>query len=247
MSEYINPIRVPNPSCKLPEDIDTPVWRYMDMYKFQSLLEDKKLYLCRADLLQERFEGTYSRQQITGMDDWLTNIGATGMSETEIERRRKDRRTTYISSWCMSDCDLDLMWKGYVRNPPGVAIKSSIRRLIKICDKAIDHWPLDISAVNYFDHAEGEHINYFGTPTVFLYKDKHFSLDKELRIIHYPNIVEPTPSHILLNVDLNDLIEEVVLQPKVNEGLNSVRETLNKAGFEKIPVSASRDDRELLA
>ena len=247
MSEYINPIRVPNPSCKLPEDLDTPVWRYMDMYKFQSLLVQRKLYLCRVDLLQERFEGTYSRQQITGMNDWHTKIGVPSMNESERERRLKDRRTTYISSWCMSDCDLDLMWKGYVRNPPGIAIKSSVRRLIKICDAAVEHWPLDISEVTYFDHANGAHINYFGTPTTFLYKDNHFNLDKELRIIHYPNVLEPTPSHILLNVDLNDLIEEVVLQPRVNEGLNSVREELNKAGFEGIPVSASRDDRELLA
>lgn len=245
MSEYIHLARVPNPSCKLPDDLDTPVWRYMDMYKFQFLLEKKKLYLCRADLLQERFEGTYSRQQITGMNDWHKKIGVPGMSETERERRQKDRRTTYISSWCMSDCDLDLMWKGYVRNPPGIAIKSSVRRLKKICDAAIDYWPLDISEVTYFDHAEGEHINYFGAPTAFLYKDKHFSLDKELRIIHYPNILEPAPSHIFLGVDLNELIEEVVLQPKANEG--SMREVLNKAGFEKILVSASRDDRELLA
>ena len=64
MSEFINIPREPNPSCKLPENLDTPVWRYMDIYKFYSLLEEKALYLCRADLLQDRFEGTYSRHQI---------------------------------------------------------------------------------------------------------------------------------------------------------------------------------------
>lgn len=246
MSEYVFVSREINPSCKLPTDLDTPVWRYMDMYKFKSLLENKALHLCRADLLQERFEGIYSRQQILGMNDWLIKIGAHDIPESERDGRRKGRIQTYISSWCISDCDLDLMWKGYVRNPPGVAIKSSIRRLKKICDEAITYRPLDISEVTYFDHAEGEHIDY-SMPNVFLYKDKHFSLDKELRIIYYPNILEPTPPHILLTVDLNDLIEEVVLQPKINEGLNSVREVLNKVGLEKIPVSASRDDRELLA
>jgi len=134
----------------------------------------------------------------------------------------------------MSDCDLDLMWKGYVRNPPGIAIKSSVRRLINIRDKAVEYWPLDISMVTYFDHAGGRNINYFGTPTPFLYKDNHFRLDNELRIIHYPNIIGLKPTHILLKVDLNELIENVVFQPKVEENnLKSIREALNKVGFIK--------------
>ena len=141
MSEYIEIPRMPNPSCNLPEDLDTPVWRYMDMDKFQSLLNEKALYLCRADRLEDRFEGSYSRQQILDSEDWLTKTGNSQVIETEREHRIKDRLTTYINCWCISDCDLDLMWKAYVRNPPGVAIKSSLRRLINICDKAIGHWP----------------------------------------------------------------------------------------------------------
>ncbi|KKL17412.1 hypothetical protein LCGC14_2485840, partial [marine sediment metagenome] len=154
---------------------------------------------------------------------------------------------SYISCWCMCDCDLDLMWKGYVRNPPGIAIKSSVRRLKEICDKALSHRPIDISKVSYFDHAGGENINYFGTPTAFLYKDKHFRLDNEIRIIHYPNVSEPSPTHVLLLVDLKDLIEDVVFQPRVKEStVKSVREALSRVGLEEIPVLASRDDRELI-
>jgi hypothetical protein len=101
----------------------------MDMDKFQSLLNEKALYLCRADRLQDRFEGTCSRRQILKEEDWLKKIGESYMIESEKEKRQKDRLKTYISCWCMSDCDLDLMWKGYIRNPPGIAIKSSVRRL----------------------------------------------------------------------------------------------------------------------
>ncbi len=117
--------RKPDPSCKLPDDLDTPVWRYMDLDKFQSLLNEKAIYLCRADRLQDRFEGTYSRRQIKTMEDWFKKIDEPHMIESEKERRRKDRLKIYISCWCMSDCDLDLMWKGYVRNPPGISIKST--------------------------------------------------------------------------------------------------------------------------
>ena len=131
--------------------------------------------------------------------------------------------------------------------PPGIAIKSSVRRLINICDKAVDYWPLDISMVNYFDQAGGKNINYFGTPTTFLYKDNHLRLDNELRLIHCPNISEPTPTHVFLTIDIKDLIENVVFQPRVKEtSLESVRQALSKVGLDKIPVSASRDDRELI-
>ena len=58
MSELIRIAREPNPSCILPDNLDAPVWRYMDLDKFQSLLKEKALYLCRADRLQDRFEGT---------------------------------------------------------------------------------------------------------------------------------------------------------------------------------------------
>ena len=247
MSELIKIAREPNPSCKLPGNLDTPVWRYMDMDKFQSLLNEKALYLCRADRLQDRFEGTYSRRQILEMEDWFKIIGESYMIESERERRRKDRLKTYISCWCMSDCDLDLMWKGYVPNPPGISIKSSARRLKDICDKAVEYWPLDISRVTYFDHAGGKNIDYFGTPTTFLNKDLHFKLDNELRIIYYPNSSEPTPTYVFFKIDLRDLIENVVFQSRVKESsLKSLREALNKGGLDKIPVLASRDDRDLI-
>ncbi len=247
MPKVIKIPREPNPSCKLPDDLDTPVWRYMDIDKFYSILDVNALYLCRADLLQDRFEGTYSRRQILMDEGWFRKINESHMIESEKERRRKDRLKTFISCWSMGHCDLDLMWKGYIRNPPGVAIRSSVRRLKDICDKAADYWPLDISIVTYFDHAGGKRINYYGTPSTFFYKDNHFRLDNEFRIIHYPNISGPPPTHIFFKMDLKDLIENVVFQPRVNESsFKSVMEALKKARLDTIPILASRDDRDLI-
>ena len=56
-------------------------------------------------------------EQILKMEDWFAKIGEPYMTEIERENRRKDRLKSYISCWCMRDFDLDLMWKGYVRNP----------------------------------------------------------------------------------------------------------------------------------
>ena len=248
MSEYIKIDREIYPACKLPSNLNTTVWRYMDIEKFYSLLDKKSLYLCRADLLQDRFEGTYSRRQIFEMEDWFKSIGKPDLSKTERERRKQDRLKTYISCWCISDCDLDLMWKGYIGNSQGVAIKSSIKSMVQLCDNAVGRWPLDISTVDYFDHANGEPINYFGTPQQFLYKDHHFRLDNELRIIYHPNITTPSPDHFFLSVDLKILIEEVVLQPQsTKNNLKLVRKALDDVGLTKIPILTSRDDREVIA
>jgi len=169
------------------------------------------------------------------------------MIEIEKQERERDRKRTYISSWCMYETDLDLMWKGYVHQSSGVAIKSTIKKLKDICDNAVGNHPIDISEVKYFDQTSKKHINDFGTPTTFLYKDFHFKLDNEFRIIHYPNFSSETPDHIDLKIDLEKLIEEVVLKPRTEENARLyVLKLLHDVGLEKIPVLASRDDREVI-
>jgi hypothetical protein len=245
--EYLRIQREVHPACELPDNLDAIVWRYMDYWKFESLLKTSTLYLCRAERLQDKFEGTYSREQMLDMEAWLKSIGVPKTINTERQRRIRDRNRTYVSCWCVGDCDLDLMWKAYIRNPPGVAIRSTVRHLQQVCDKAPMFWPLDISLVRYFDHARGQHINYWGTPGIFLYKDFHFKLDNELRIIHWPNMVSPTPDHISLPVSLADMIVSVVFAPHTQEVCaRGTREILDALGLKTIPVEFSRDDRDLI-
>lgn len=246
MNEYIKIKREINPKYKLPENLDTAVWHYMDMYKFEFLLNKKSLYFCRADRLEDRFEGSYSKHQINQMNEWFIRLGEGKMIESEQQRRLRDRKTTYIHCWCLGDADFDLMWKAYVKKPPGVALKSSVKRLIKICDDAIDHWPLDISVVTYFDHAGGQRIDYLGRPVSFFYKDNHFKLDNELRLVHWQNYSTP-PEHVEIPISLNDLIESVILQPKADiDSLKFIRRLIDDSELNQKPVVFSRDDREFI-
>jgi hypothetical protein len=233
-----------NPEFQLPQDLDAYVWRYMNLRKFHSMLADSAIYLCRADRL-ERFEGTYSREQIRDTNEYLTRTGHPPLIERERERRHHDRRRTYISCWCIAPCDLDLMWKGYVGNQEGgVAVRSSPRRLHDLC-RHHDLQPIGISMVNYFDHAGGQIISYLGTPAVFVRKDHHFSLDRELRILHWPNMQEPTRKGVLLNCDLRDVIDVIVLSPGTTQPESKcVLQSLHDRGLADIPVEFSRDGRE---
>ncbi len=138
MTGYIDPLRREDfPDRLLPEDPEgekTIIWRYMDDWKFMDLISQQRLYLCRGDKLQDRFEGTYSRQQLLDDDKWLDEIGYGHLIPQMKKERQENRRRFYINSWCMHTHDLDLMWKGYTKVCKAVAIQSRASNLIAICD-----------------------------------------------------------------------------------------------------------------
>ena len=50
-----------DPNVKTPNDATFHIWRYIDLTKLLSLLENKALYLCRADKLNDPFEGSITK------------------------------------------------------------------------------------------------------------------------------------------------------------------------------------------
>lgn len=248
MTDTIHIPRDIHPKAILPEDRQTTVWRYMDRWKFEDLITNQKLYLCRADRLQDRFEGTYSREQLLDMNQWLTAKGYENIINHEKEQRQVNRQRFYISSWCMWPYDLDLMWKAYTKDIHAIVIKSRISFLETICDRAIEFWPLDVSAVSYFGHAEGYFIDYFADGfDAFVHKDYHFEIDREIRILHWSNYAPAQPEAIFLPVDLSLLIERVVLAPGAkSQDAEEVRKLLDSCGLRNVAVESSRDNREIM-
>lgn len=238
-------IRKAYPRCKLPENQNQPAFRYMNISKFRYLVEKKSLYLCRADRLQDKFEGRYSYRQILDTDEWLKQQGVPDVVDSEKEEREKIRKQTYISCWCLGETDLDLIWKAYIPNDDGIAIKTSVKKLIKLCDNSIGFWPLDISEVTYYDQMKGGFIDY-DRLTPFCHKDMHFHLDNENRIIYHPNIQLPSPEYIDLPINCKELIDEIILKPKSSvENLQDVKYLLKQCGLSNIPILYSRDDRSV--
>jgi hypothetical protein len=252
MTEYLHPgqrdVDFPD---RLPEDLQTIVWRYIDDWKFIDLIKQHGLYLCRGDKLQDTFEGTYSRYQIMDQDRWLGEIGYANLIPQEKKQREENRRNFYVSSWCMYNHDLDLVWKAYTKVCHAVAVQSRVAKLVAICDKAIEHRPLNVSIVKYFGHKEGDFINYFATGfDAFVHKDYHFKLDNEIRIVYMANWAKnqgQTPEGIVLPVELSVLIERVVLAPgSTSKDAEAIRNLLNEYGLENITVESSRYEKGLM-
>jgi hypothetical protein len=55
---------MPHGAEKLPEDRDTPIWRYMDFTKFVYMLDRQSLFFCRPDCLEDSFEGMWDRPHV---------------------------------------------------------------------------------------------------------------------------------------------------------------------------------------
>ena len=220
----------------------------MDRYKFKDMLEKQALYLCRADKLQDKFEGTYSRAQLLDSNCWLSSKGYDNLIDSEAKSRKINRKCFYINSWCRAKHDYDLMWKAYTTDAFGVAIQSRIYRLEAICDSAwkdIGNGFLDVSLVEYFEHTEGGFINYGGDDFgAVIHKDCHFKLDNEIRIICTQHI-KPQPESIPLPVNLSDLIERLVLSPgATDKDAKTIRQLLNDCGLRNVPVELSQNNRD---
>ena len=230
-----------------PKGEETIVWHYMDDWKFFDLIKKQSIYLCRGDKLQDRFEGTYARQQLVDHYRWLEKEGCGQLISKDKKQREENRKRIYINCWCNYNDDLDLMWKSYTKICKAVAIQSRASRLIAICDgeKSEDTRPILVSTVNYCGLKEGDLIKDGSPFDPFVHKDKHYILDKEIRIVHYSTWGNPdsNPEGCLLPVDLSSLIERVVLSPgSASKDAEAVRILLNDAGLTNVLIESSRYD-----
>lgn len=203
---------------KLPPD--TTIFRYMDFSKLIGLLENKSLYLTRADRFEDPLEGH--------LPDWYIKkrfISHSLFSDESVESRYNDhresfiriiedlRRRTFISCWNKGKEESYALWQIYAKNH-GVAIKTTVRKL----NKVIKGTNAKVSNVKYINDEE-EHIvfpdvdgNKFNTylRNYFVCKNKHYFYENEVRVILIDDNNEVDP--IKIN-RISNLIEEIYVSP----------------------------------
>ena len=79
------------------KNTDKTIWRYMDLWKFESMLEDNGcLYFTRSDMFYDKLEGKYSDITLKNLEDKYLKLHG----ETFV----KNRRALYsASSGCCSN------------------------------------------------------------------------------------------------------------------------------------------------
>ncbi len=195
------------------------IWRYLDFTKFVSLLDTKKLFLCRADQLDDPWEGSISRANLDARE--LPDRKYLNIANDEISDIHKFARYhMFINSWHMNEFESAAMWKLYLKSDEGIAIQSTLGDLKKSLDKS--EIEVTIGKVEYIDYTR-DLISEKSLVYPFVHKRKSFEHEKEIRVLKWimPQKVEgkmdlsiPNPNFgIDIEIDIHVLINKVYVSP----------------------------------
>jgi hypothetical protein len=186
------------------------IWRYMDFTSFVSIIDSSKLHFTRVDQLPDPFEGSFP----------MGNVERRREDNAQSQYYKKHVKYTFVSCWHINNYQSAAMWKLYLQSNEGIAIRSSVGRLIdSLVDKKYDIYVGKIEYISYSKDLIRE-----GSLSPYFHKRKSFEHEKELRAIiqSYPrykngeinwSISPNNKSGLNVEIDVNVLVEKIVLSP----------------------------------
>ncbi|MEZ5384033.1 MAG: hypothetical protein R3F13_00820 [Prosthecobacter sp.] len=229
------------------------------MAKFLSLLRNRSIFLCRADLFDDVFEGTFTKGSLQEQE---IESGSKFPDEL-VDMARWIVCRSYVSCWHVSSVESAALWKIYAGSDGAIAMKSSIRAL-KECfpDKIERHGNSivnqSIRSVQYIDYRTAHpYLNDLAGP--LCYKRQAFRFEQEIRVIRQelptvpsknrPNgktiLLGPAPDEkgLEIQVNIERLIDTVYLAPSSPSWmLPTIRDTLKNFGMGNINCQQSSLD-----
>jgi hypothetical protein len=209
-----------HPVFPVPENLDTRIWRYMELYKFKWLIEEERLYMPLVGDLGDSLEGTISEGQRTGWNNQRLSVEQCSLKIFDhninfFEKfAYKISQKSFVSCWHMNAESLPNMFEAFFPySEDVVAICSTYKKLREemlpfVC----------IGMINYIDHKNevlfSQRHNLF---ECIMTKDKmKCEWEKEIRCVaHYPGrfgIEYEDPQSVYKREDN----EKPVYAPKIN-------------------------------
>lgn len=239
------------------ENTNKTIWRYMDLWKLESMLEDNGcLYFTRSDRFEDKLEGKYSDISLKNLEaNYLNIYGETFVKNWKALYYSKGdyinavKRNSLVSCWHINEKENIDMWEKYTTLNESLVIKSSINRLYESLniEKNIN-FDIEIREVKYVDfHSEPLTFEKHILEPLF-YKDNEYKFENELRAIVWKrpnnNILNTDLSNFnvcdggSLNIDLDILIDEIYLHPNSSDDFiekirNLIPDTLKYKVIEK--------------
>jgi hypothetical protein len=213
-----------------PEDGNVPIWRFMDFTKFVSRIDKRSLCFCRADKLEDPFEGSYPKANVDARPEWYKDypVPLSAIEKVWTQTITSYRRWTVVNCWHMNEHESAAMWKLYLSNREGVAIRSSFKRLMD-CFKYYSDNRVLVGVVKYLDY-NSEYLSERFPITAFFSKRKSFEHERELRALIFKIPINEEKKMednsyefdfgldwcqegIYVPVDLDILVEDVFVSP----------------------------------
>lgn len=211
------------------------LWKYMDLHKFLSLLNNMKLFFTRLDNFEDPFEGAslklikqlHLQEIMLVSDNPIPGISTIKIEEgkRKTEKNIKDKqKLQFVNSWVHFNRESMAMWKIY-SNEDGIAIKVDGRKLIDYMIKYIGFQSISsVEMMLMCGHIKYVNLNPYlfdiNSPMdlpISLYKDTSFDFEKEYRFFILRNEGEILPFYEFdILPDFFDIIQ-VICHPEMED------------------------------
>ena len=230
-----------------PKDPRSPIWRYVEFWKLQDLVQTGRLYLRRSDKLEDEHEGLPPSEYERVLNLSKFDLNDIRERDRDIGSLAQFRQSFYVNCWHLDLGETATMWARYGKD--GVAIISRYdllkQVLLPLPDKVM------VGLIRYgTKHLTGWNVIRFVTT-----KREEYSPEREVRAMiwltdtgdgmnrhldlnnrpHDRPIYDPPatlPEGIRRDIDVASLIREVVVSPFAPAGrLAEVQALLAAAGI----------------
>jgi hypothetical protein len=217
-----------HPAFPQPQNRNARIWRYIDIDKFEALILDRALYLARADLLGDEYEGTTPHGEL---EQWRS---AAEHAKDEQERRTiefnrrrlsdfaaKFRDKYYVSCWHMAVDENAAMWERYVKKNDSVVVWTPYSVLREQFSPQI----VNIGMVRYIDY-DRDALPSLNVAHRIMHKRNFFwderevravvwaPMPEQVRAVHFDPYLTPDGRGVKLPVDVQRLVRGIHLHPK---------------------------------
>lgn len=215
--------------------------RYLDLPKFIDLLRTQRLYLRRADLFQDKFEGSFTPSLRAAIEEaYVVN-----KIDFSYEKFKKElREGVYINCWSLGANDNMALWEIYGKSEASVAVQTTIKRLRGEITEWHESGTTSLGKVEYIKHWRDPAIDILPYSNVFRYKVVAYEFEREVRIIHDrmgQNFEKSEKeSGIHMPVQINQLLTRIVVSPSAQPWfIELVKDVMKKYGI-NVPVRPSK-------
>ncbi|MAE39915.1 MAG: hypothetical protein CML07_03140 [Psychrobacter sp.] len=215
-------------------DDSTPLWRYMDVYGFLSLITGEKLKFTSLSEFEDGFEGRMPLQNEVTLSLDFTDMSqsfARPVSEIDDLRNRLEavRKNTWVTSWQQLDSECSLMWRVYGSRQNGVAIKTTAGNLLGALDSGHNYIAGPVRYINYAKEKVPDE-----TDVSFSFHKQHgYFAEQEFRVAVTDTEQSSVGKPKLIGLDLSKALERVVISPWAGEWqLEALKRVVESLGIE---------------
>lgn len=216
----------------------TLIRRYLDISKFNKLVETNSLFFSPASTFDDQLEGHYTTSDYKTWDTELKRWGFSDHERTiakiaKATVARENQQAVVITCWTSGEAENIRMWKEYGKIDEAVAIETTVGQLRQQLGN--DFLIVRVSYLDFLaDTIPKQH-----SLQPYCHKQNAYQWENEIRVIGEMEIGKRIGSPRLVAVDLPSLITRIITSPNAEPSFKTNIEAKLHALALPIPVMAS--------